>query len=302
MSQVRRSPWPHWTSFNPNTHEFIAPTGDHRIRVVCFERLHPGGEGTIMSASYVPSHANSYDVLFANLKLPLPDAGRDPVDPIDGILSMRPESLFTQGRGAMPAQPPATDHIQVNIYLHVDGPSGEPMIMLPELVETVAELERDQPDRVRADKGEYVAADGTVHELLEVCWEKRMGRKFRYPQPPRLSVPLVLPVNAYVWAASRTDPGAHIKPFLSIAAGGPVIKLVKLDKGAKLGAKKLDKHRFMAVLAGAVRDHSNTSGELSVLYGPPGESFGTLVAEQPTLLWVVDWQPKNGTLASGWES
>jgi hypothetical protein len=302
MSKVRRSPWPHWTSFSPNTHEFIDPAGDHRIRVVCFERLHPGGEGTIMSAGYVPSHANSYDVLFANLQLPLPDAGRDPVDPIDGILAMRPESLFTQGRSAMPAQPPATDHIQVNIYLHVEGPSGEPLITLPELAAMVAKLEREQPDRVRADKGEYVAADGTVHELLEVCWERRMGRKFRYPKPPRLNVPLVLPVNAYAWSASAVDSGVHIKPFLSISAGGPVIKLVKLDKGAKFATTRLDKHRFIAVLAGAVNDRGKSLSDLSVLYGPPGEMFGTLVAEQPTLLWVVDWQPKNGALASCWES
>src|SRR5271154_7339372 len=113
MKEVRRTPWPHWTLFDPNTHELVDPAGDRTIRVVCFERLYPGGEGTIMSASYVPRHLNSYDVLSANLKLPLPDSGRDPVDPIDGIVMMRPECLLAPGRGGMPASPPATDHIQV---------------------------------------------------------------------------------------------------------------------------------------------------------------------------------------------
>lgn len=289
MRAIPPTPWRHWSRFAPNSHEFVDPAGDRVVRAVLFERLEPG-DATMMAASHLPTHINSYDVLIASLRLPLPGSGLDPIEPIGGALMMRPECLLAAGGGPLALIPGPTDHLQVNLYIHTDGPSGEPMITLDQLAETTAKLEREHPGSVHADRGEFVTADGEVHELLEICWEDRMGRKFPFPDPPRLSVPLLLPITAYPW--QPVEPGVQIKPFLTIAPVGPELKLVKLDKGAGFPSPESEKAQFVAVMAGAVRAVATRVSDISGIFAPAGESLGTLVAEEPSLLWLIQWDRK----------
>lgn len=299
LRQVQRSPWPHWTSLRVNTCELLDPSGGRVVRVVCFERLEPG-DVTQMSAGYVPRHRNSYDVLAVNLKLPLPDSGLDPVEPIGGHVSLRPECLLWQGGSGMPVPAPITDHVEINIYLHSEGPSGEPMITLDRLAAAVAKLDSDHPGHMRHEHGEYLEPDGTLREALEVCWETVMGRPFAYSDPPRLGVPLTMPMGAYPWYSSSEQPGVHVKPFITIGAMGPSLKLVKLDEGADLDGVMLDGHRFVSVLAGGIRYDGQHVGDLNVIFGSPGDQLGPIVAEQPSLLWVVDWNANGSSVATSW--
>jgi hypothetical protein len=299
MRQVQQLAWPHWTAMRTNTHEFVDPEGDRGVRVFCVERLEPG-EVTQMASDYVPPHRNSYDVLFVTLQLPLSDTGVDAAEPIGGSFTYRPECLWTEGGKSFPASPPVSDHIQVNVYLHTNGHSGQPMITLGQVSEVLEELEREHPGSVQRARGEYLAPDGSVRETLEVCWERVMGYAFPYPAPQPLSFPMNFSVTAFPWHRSLNEPGVRYKPLVRINALGPVVKLVHLGEGAVLGAIPIDNYRFLSVLAGRVSYGQESLSDLTVLFGSPGAQLQQIVAEEPTLLWVIDWQAAGHPWLSTW--
>jgi hypothetical protein len=282
-----------------NTYEFVDREHGRVVRVFSVERLEPG-DTTQMALEYVPRHRNSYDVLFVNLKFPLPGSGPNLAEPIGGTLTYRPECLWSEGGTTYAATPPVSGHIEVNIYLQSEGSSGEPMVTLRQVASAVASLDREQPGCLQHARGEYLAPDGTVREALEVCWERIVGGKFPYPDPPPLDFPLTFPVAAYPWHPSPSEHGVQYKSFVSVNATGPFVKLVRLDEGAELGSVSLDEHRLVAVLAGRVRYESESLSDLNVLFGSPGTVLAQMVAEEPTLLWVVQWRPKDDPLSSKW--
>ena len=99
----------------------------------------------VYKRQYVPRHRNSYDVLFVNLKFPLPGSGPNLAEPIGGTLTYRPECLWSEGGTTYAATPPVSGHIEVNIYLQSEGSSGEPMVTLRQVASAVASLDREQP-------------------------------------------------------------------------------------------------------------------------------------------------------------
>jgi hypothetical protein len=300
VRDLRRTPtvpWPHWTALAANTEELVDPTGERTLRVVGFERLGPG-ERTFMSPSYVPSHRNSYDVLYANVVLSL--AG-DTAEPVGGAVFYRPEGLFWPGGPGAAPQPVGHGRAEVNVYLHVTGPSAEPMVSLAEIAAVLPTLEQEGGGRVDRERGEYVDAAGTTHELLDVCWERIVGRPFRRPDPPPLDCALAFPLAAYPWRETG-DRGVRCKRLASFGAEGPSLALVKLEAGGRLPEAPVDGYRFVAVLAGRVRHGGAALDDLHVVYGLPGSRLEAMIAEAPALLWVVEWRSRDAVTDTNWRA
>jgi hypothetical protein len=288
MRAVARRAWPHWQALRVNTCELTDPAETRHVRVVLFERLDPG-EQTQLAPAYIPGHRNSYDVLSVNVNLPLQGSGADLVEPLGGEVGYRPEGLYSQAMPGPNPRPPE-GHVQVNIYLHATGPSGARMVTLDEIAGAIAGLDVDRLSRMRLVEGEYVEADGTVREALEVCWEEIMGRPITYPDPPCVSAPVIFPITATPWTDAPDRPGVEVKRFAGLKHTGVSMELLRLGDGARLPAQALVGSRFVAVLAGRIRFDGACVHDLSVMFGGPGQVFGELEAEANSLLWMVNWQ------------
>ena len=300
MRNVQSAPWPHHTDARNNTYEFVDAEGGRTVRVVRCARLEPG-ELNHAAIYRRPRHRNQYDVLAISAQMRSSGAIEDRADPIGGVVMVRPEGLLFEGGApdGEAALAPRSEHAQVSVFLHTNGPSGEPLITLAEVAEAVQELERDGAGRIDAANGEYIEPGGTVRELFEVCWETIMGRPFPYPEPPQLNVPLECPIAVYPWYPSRTEQGVQVKPFAALSALGPIVKLVKLDEGAKLDARTLENHRLLAILVGEIRCGKLDLLDLTVLFCKPGDELPSIVADRPSLIWDVQWRPKNCRLPIG---
>jgi hypothetical protein len=297
---ITRTPWPHWTTFSMNSHEFLSRSGNRQLLIVGFESI-TSGTATQWAAKHVPRHFNSYDVLSFRLDLPTPRPGIDPCLPIGGVISYRPEGALTEVKPeGMRRVPPLQGERQVNISIHTNGASGEPLLSIEQVPCCMQGVLANSGGEFLVDRGEYVDASGDVRETLEVCWEYAMGRKYPYPQTQRIDTGDVrdgfgLPIEAYPWLSSRVR-SVRIKPFAFFNANGPLIKLVKLDSGAELPAGKLDRHRFLAVMDGRVSYGAHALGPLWAGFGSPGDEVASMRADESALLWVVEWQAEDEPL------
>lgn len=288
MRSVQRRVWPHWTSLRVNTCELIGPSANRVVRVVLFERLEPG-EPTQLAPAFIPRHRNSYDVLSVSLKLPIPGSSVDPLEPLGGELIYRPECLLSEAMPG-PVPVPPEEHVEVNIYLHTEGPSGAPMITLDQIETCVAKLDRDHPGRLMLERGEYLQDGGIVREALEVCWEEIHNRPMIYSELPAVSAPVIFPIPATPWSSFPDRTGTEVKRFAAIKNTGVSMELLRLDEGASLPSEVLGLSRFVAVLAGRIRYKDQTLDDLSVIFGGPSQKFGRIHAENRSLLWAVNWE------------
>lgn len=300
MRSIHASPWPHWNLLRTNTHEFHDPHGERSVRVVACERLEPG-QRTFMSPEYVPRHRNIFDSIYIQVQLPLPTSEHDPADPIGGTLVYRPEGLVWEGGSGVDLSPRFTGRSEVNVFLHSNGASGEPLIHLDEIPEVLTALERSGQGEVNRARNEYVDENGAPHELMHVAWERKAGRPFPFPDPAPLGAAMRFPILAYPWCRSPEDGAVRVRPIARFGARGPAFKLVQLDHAAQIPGGSFEGHRFIAVLAGAVHYGGSTLKDLAVVFAASDDWMETMIAETPTLLWIVEWTSSTNPLA-GWHS
>lgn len=292
MRQVERRRWPHWTALSANTCELAARDGRRDVRVQCFERLEPSDvNGTQLTAAYVPSHRNIFDVFVLNVRLPLSGDLSAQIENLSGQLVYRPEGLLFAGGKPMSQStaPPNTDHVLVNVYVQTQGPGGQPLLTLDRIAAAADHLSETGPGRLVRERGEYIAPDGQVREALEVCWESVMGHPYPFPDAPAVDGMVKFSLAAYPWRESSCGTGMKVKKIAAFGDNGPSFSFAKFEAGAEVAARRLHKHTFAAVIVGRVSNRLLNLDESHVMLASPGDEIGSLRAEKPTLLWLVDW-------------
>jgi hypothetical protein len=292
MRQVKPRRWPHWTALCTNTWELATGDGRRNVRVQCFERLEPSDVNrTQMAASYVPSHRNIFDVFVLNARLPLAADPSEQIEDFGGDLTYRPEGLLFSG-GKPTSQstaPPNRDHVLVNVYLQTEGPGGQPLLTLDRIAVAADHLSKAGEGRLARERGEHVAPDGQVREALEVCWETVMGHPYPFPDPPPVDGMVKFRLASYPWRESAPGSGVKVKTIAKFGDIGPSFSFVKLETGAEVASRRLRRYTFAAVIAGRISGTALDIGEMNVMLGGPGDEIGSLRADKPTLLWLIDW-------------
>jgi hypothetical protein len=292
MRQVERRRWAHWTALRANTWELAARDGRRDVRVQCFERLEPSDvNGTQLTADYVPSHRNIFDVFVLNVRLPLSGDLSSQIENFSGQLVYRPEGLLFAGGKPMSQSTaaPNTDHVLINVYVQTQGPGGQPLLTLDRIATAADHVSETWEGRLVRERGEYVAPDGQVREALQVCWESVMGHPYPFPDPPAVDGMVKFSLAAYPWRESACGSGVKVKEIAKFGDIGPSFSFVKLEAGAEVAAQRLPKHTFAAVIAGRVSNSALDLDELHVMLASPGDEISSLRAAKPTLLWLVDW-------------
>jgi hypothetical protein len=292
MRQVKRRRWPHWTALCANTWELAASDGRRDVRVQCFERLEPSDvNGTQLTASYVPSHRNIFDVFVLNARLPLSGDLSSQIENLGGHLVYRPEGLLFAGGKPMSQSTaaPNTDHVLINVYVQTQGPGGQPLLTLDRIAAAADHVSETGEGRLVRERGEYIAPDGQVREALEVCWESVMGHPYPFPDPPAVDGMVKFSLASYPWRESGCGPGVKVKEIAAFGDIGPSFSFVKLEAGAEVAARRLHKHTFAAVIAGRISNKVLNLDSSHVMLASPGDEISSLRADQPTLLWLVDW-------------
>jgi hypothetical protein len=293
MRQVKPRRWPHWTALCTNTCELATGDGRRNVRVQCFERLEPSGVNrTQMAADYVPSHRNIFDVFVLNARLPLAADPSEQIENFGGELTYRPEGLLFSG-GQPTSQstaPPNRDHVLVNVYLQTQGPGGQPLLTLDRIAAAADHLSQAGEGSLARERGEYIAPDGQVREALEVCWESAMGHPYPFPDPPAVDGMVKFSLAAYPWRESAPGSGVKVKTIAKFGDIGPSFSFLKLETGAELASQRLKNYTFAAVIAGRISAAALDLDEMHVMLGAPGDEIGSLRADKPTLLWLIDWK------------
>jgi hypothetical protein len=292
MRQVKPRRWPHWTALRANTWELATSDGRRNVRVQCFERLEPSDVNrTQMTANYVPSHRNIFDVFILNARLPLSADLSSQIENFGGELIYRPEGLLFSGGKPMSqgTAQPNRDHVLVNVYLQTEGPGGQPLLTLDRIAAAADQLSETGEGHLARERGEYVAPDGQVREALEVCWESVIGHPYPFPDPPPVDGMVRLRLAPYPWRESACGPGVKVKAIAAFGDIGPSFSFVKLEPGAEVASWRLRRYTFAAVIAGRIRGSVLDLAEMHVMLGAPGDEIGSLRADKPTLLWLVDW-------------
>jgi hypothetical protein len=292
MRQVERRRWPHWTALNANTWELAARDGRRDVRVQCFERLEPSDvNGTQLTAGYVPSHRNIFDVFVLSIRLPLSGDLSSQIENFSGHLLYRPEGLFFAGGKPMSqtTAPPNTDHVLVNVYVQTQGPSGQPLLTLDRIAAAADHVSEAGHGRLVRERGEYIVPDGQVREALEVCWESVMGHPYPFPDPPAVDGIVKFSLVAYPWRDSACGSGVKVKKIATFGDNGPAFSFAKFEAGAEVAARRLHKHTFVAVIAGRISSRLLNLDESHVMLASPGDEISSLRADKPTLLWLVGW-------------
>jgi len=262
------------------------------VRVQCFERLAPSDANrTQMAASYVPSHRNIFDVFVLNARLPLTADPNEQIENLGGELTYRPEGLhFSGGKPtSQSTAPPNRDHVLVNVYLQTEGPGGQSLLTLDRIAAAADDLSETGEGRLDRERGEYIAPDGQVREALEVCWETAMGHPYPFPDPPPVDGMVRFNLAPYPWRSQA--PGMKVKTIAAFGDTGPSFSFLKLETGAELASRRLKSYTFAAVIAGRISGAARDLDELHVMLGAPGDEIGSLRADKPTLLWLIDWRP-----------
>jgi hypothetical protein len=292
MRQVERRRWPHWTALSANTWELATRDGRRDVRVQCFERLEPGDVNrTQLTAEYVPSHRNIFDVFVLNARLPLSGDQSSRIENFSGQLIYRPEGLLFAGGKPMSQStaPPNTDHVLVNVYVQTQGPGGQPLLTLDRIATAADHVSETGEGRLVRERGEYVAPDGQVREALEVCWESVMGHPYPFPDPPAVDGMVKFSLAAYPWRESACGSGVKVKEIATFGDIGPSFSFAKFEAGAEVAARRLHKHTFAAVIVGRVSGKMLNLDESDVMLASPGDEISSLRADKPTLLWLVHW-------------
>jgi hypothetical protein len=292
MRQVERRRWPHWTALCANTWELAASDGRRDVRVQCFERLEPSDlNGTQLTANYVPSHRNIFDVFVLNVRLPLSGDPSSQIENFSGQLVYRPEGLLFAGGKPMSQSTaaPNTDHVLVNVYVQTQGSGGQPLLTLDRIAAAADHVSETGEGRLARERGEYIAPDGQVREALEVCWESVMGHPYPFPDPPAVDGMVKFSLAAYPWRESACGPGVKVKAIAAFGDTGPSFSFAKFEAGSEVAARRLRKHTFAAVIAGRISNRLLNLDESHVMLASPGDEIGSLRADKPTLLWLVDW-------------
>jgi hypothetical protein len=246
---------------------------------------------TQMAASYVPSHRNIFDVFVLNARLPLAADPSEQIEDFGGELTYRPEGLLFSG-GKPTSQstaPPNRDHVLVNVYLQTEGPGGQPLLTLDRIAVAADHLSKAGEGRLARERGEHVAPDGQVREALEVCWETVMGHPYPFPDPPPVDGMVKFRLASYPWRESAPGSGVKVKTIAKFGDIGPSFSFVKLETGAEVASRRLRRYTFAAVIAGRISGTALDIGEMNVMLGGPGDEIGSLRADKPTLLWLIDW-------------
>jgi hypothetical protein len=230
-------------------------------------------------------------VFVLNIELPANVSGVEQLDKLGGELLYRPEGLLFEGGVPMSqgVGPPNEDFVQINLYLHTEGPSGEPLLTFDRVEKLLDRLATELPGEFIREKGEYVE-DGATREALEVCWEAAMGRPYAFLEPPALGGVTRFGLSSYPWRDAAMMPGVRCKAIASFNATGPTFSLIRVAEGAELSEVEALGHRFVANVTGRLRSGSRQFQGLGVLFASPGDRIGPFVAEEPTLLFAVDWQ------------
>ncbi|HZP95077.1 MAG TPA: hypothetical protein VFC31_01900 [Candidatus Limnocylindria bacterium] len=289
MRAVGTFRWPYRTAREHRVHEFTdAPTG-RVLRVMGMGRVTPEDAARAKASSGESNHRHrhNFDQLYLRVRLPLPGGGGDPVDPVAGTIEYRPEGVF-YGPFEKKRTRAETGSVGVFCGIQTSGASGQPFLSKEQVVAAVERLVREGPGRFDQETGDYTAPDGTEQDFYEITWETAMGRKARYPDPPRAEEIMSFPVGAYAW--SRSAPGVATKRIASFDGGDPAIELIKLDAGARLVADDSGSVELTAVLAGGLRIGERGVGDLHVLHVSPHAARPPIVATEPTLLWTVRWR------------
>ena len=214
MRQVERRRWAHWTALRANTWELAARDGRRDVRVQCFERLEPSDvNGTQLTADYVPSHRNIFDVFVLNVRLPL-SGGPELADRKLERPARLPAGGLALCRGKPMSQstaPPNPDHVLINVYVQTQGPGGQPLLTLDRIATAADHVSETGEGRLVRERGEYVAPDGQVREALEVCWESVMGHPYPFPDPPAVDGMVKFSLAAYPWRESACGSGVKVK-------------------------------------------------------------------------------------------
>ena len=291
--------WPYRTAREHRVHEFVDPATGRVLRVMGIGRIDPAETASRPAGpggEYNHRHRHNFDQLYLRLRLPLASSGADPVEPISGTLEYRPDGLW-YGPFEKKRASAAADSIAVFCGLQTAGASGTPFITKEQAVAAAAKLEREGPGRYDRETGDYLAPDGREQDFYEATWETAMGRAATYPEPARADAIMTFPLSAYRWQPSPTDRGVQLKRIVSFGAGDPEVELVKLGAAATIDGRTSQAYEFTAILAGRLRFGERTLSDLHVLDAGPGSVYERVVADEPTLLWVVRWRP--GGVAPG---
>lgn len=121
-----------------------------------------------------------------------------------------------------------------------------------------------------------------------MCWETVMGHPYPFPDPPPVDAMVRFRLAPYPWRQRR--PGVKVKTVATFGDIGPSFSFVKLETGAELASRRLKNYTFAAVIAGRISAAALDLDEMNVMLGAPGDEIGSLRADKPTLLWLIDWK------------
>lgn len=306
MTQVETHRWAHRGLKQTQVHEFVDPVENRVVRVYRLRKLFPkelastSVPGVQDDGHYVPRHHHNFDQMQLTIKLPLPDSGSDPLEILDGSLVYRPEGVWYgpfRSRGVEGVD----DGVIINASLQFQGANNEQFITKEQITEAVATLDREMPGSFRHERGDFVDADGTVIDGYEIAWKTAVGRDVTYADQPRIANLIRVPVTAYPFLPSTRDDGVQVKPLIAFNANGPFVKLWRVESGAELSRRRVERYRLLLLLAGELEFEGGTLTEMTAVFVTPGTDVGAMKATQGSLIATVDWQPLDQVLAPFWE-
>ena len=116
-----------------------------------------------------------------------------------------------------------------------------------------------------------------------------MGHPYPFPDPPPVDGMVRFSLAPYPWREPAPGSGMKVKTIARFGDIGPSLSFVKLETGAEVASRRLRSYTFAAVIAGRIRGTAGDLDELHVMLGAPGDEIGSLRADKPTLLWLVNW-------------
>lgn len=185
-----------------------------------------------------------------------------------------------------------------NCTIQTQGPSWTPYPGRAEREAAVAALrESGEFDR---QAGSFHWRDGRVQDSFEAIFEKVTDRPIEYPDP-RFHSPVLLRSEHFDWILERHD-GVSVKPLAIFNAGGPAVRLVRLEPGSSLPAEELSSHQLVVVLEGAVRYEDRRGEQATYFFCPAGSTFAAVDSSAGATLLFVQLQVKGAALEDAWRS
>ncbi|GAA5149628.1 hypothetical protein GCM10023321_13800 [Pseudonocardia eucalypti] len=211
--------------------------------------------------------------------------GKDTVE--EGDLQFVGDSV-KYGPMASVENPTARCHM---LQTQFTGPSNRPFLDQTLISKTTKELEKYG----NFDNGIYRPDGGRPldsFEAITIAIEQGKSRltgeeKVQYARP-RLPHPVYVRTKELPWLPVRD--GVEVKHVLNMYETGPNVKLVRLAKGAVLGADTVDFQQTRWLIEGSVTWRSREYDAISCMFYPPDVEYPATRAEQDgTVLLVLQW-------------